>query len=182
MARYGYNTGKVLEMLATGFVLNMVKDKRQRFKLHRQVDKLWHEIDRKNLYQSLKRLRLAGLIEMMGEANDKERIQLTKKGKKRWLEYQFNNLVLKSKKRWDKKWRIVLFDIPETQKKTRDALRRKLKKLGFLEFQKSVFVFPFPCKSEINFVINFFNIEKCVYYLETQISPDYNFRKNFNLK
>ena len=36
---------------------------------------------------------------------------------------------------------MVLFDIPETQKKIRDSLRKKLKKLGFLEFQKSVFIF-----------------------------------------
>lgn len=181
MARYGYNLFKILEILSNGFMLNMTRDKRLRFKLHKENDKIWNEIDRKKLYQTLRTLRLNKFVEIVKEANNIEKIRLASKGKTRWLEYQFNNLALKKKKKWDKKWRIVLFDVPEEKKKIRDALRRKLKKLGFLEFQKSVFVFPFPCSNEINFVINFFDIEENVFYVEAPISPDKNLRKHFNL-
>ncbi|MDD5033034.1 MAG: CRISPR-associated endonuclease Cas2 [Candidatus Pacebacteria bacterium] len=161
-------------------MLNMTRDKRLRLTFHRENDKAWNEIDRKSLYQTIRMLRLNKLAEVIKDANT-EKIRLTQKGKARWLEYQFNNLTLEKKKKWDKKWRIVLFDVPEEKKKVRDALRRKLKKLGFLEFQKSVFVFPFPCHDEINFVINFFDAEEYVYYIEAPISPDTNLRKHFNL-
>jgi DNA-binding transcriptional regulator PaaX len=99
----------------------------------------------------------------------------------RALRYQFNNLIIKRPQRWDKKWRIVLFDIPEEKRKIRDALRKKLKNLGFLEFQKSVFIFPYPCSNEINFVVNFFDIHNYVYYLEAPISSDFDFREYFKL-
>lgn len=182
MADYGPLTAKVLEILANGFILSLDKNKKRRFQLHQKCDRLWHEIDRKELYHILRRLRLNGLIETIKKANEAEQISLNEKGKARWLKYQFHNLQIVKSKHWDKKWRIVLFDIPETKKKIRDALRRKLKDLGFLEFQKSVFIYHLPCRNEINFIINFFNIEENVFYLETPISPDDNFRKHFNLK
>ncbi len=182
MKEYGILTGKVLGILASGFVLALSKDKKQRFQLHQECDRLWHTIDRKQLYHVLRRLQLNGFIKIIKQANDVEKLYLNSEGKKRWLRYQLHNLKLKKSKRWDKKWRIVLFDIPEPQKKVRDALRRKLKNLGFFEFQKSVFIYPFPCKDEVNFISNFFNIEDNVFYLEAPISPDYSFRKHFNLK
>jgi DNA-binding transcriptional regulator PaaX len=182
MKEYGLLIGKVLGILANGFALALSRDKKQRFRLHQECDQLWRTIDRKQLYYILRRLQLKGFVKIIKQANDVEKFYLSKEGKKRWLQYQLRNLKLKKSKRWDKKWRIVLFDIPELQKKIRDALRRKLKDLGFLEFQKSVFIYPFPCKDEINFIINFFNIEDNVFYLEAPISPDYNFRRHFNLK
>ena len=182
MTKYGSVTGKIINILANGFILSLNKDKRKRFQLHKECDRIWYTIDRKRLYQILKRFRMEGLVKVIKQNNGVEKINLDEKGKKRWLQYQFNDLELKSLRRWDKKWRIVLFDIPESQKRIRDSLRRKLKKLGFLEFQKSVFIYPYPCEDEVNFVINFFNIEDCVYYLEAPISSDYNFRRYFHLK
>ena len=46
------------------------------------------------------------------------------------------------KKRWDRKWRIVLFDIAELDRRKRDMLRNKLKELGFGMFQQSVYISP----------------------------------------
>lgn len=46
------------------------------------------------------------------------------------------------KKKWDGKWRIVLFDIAELNRKKRDMLRNKLRELGFGMFQKSVYISP----------------------------------------
>ena len=182
MASYGPVAAKVLEILANGFVLNLSKDKKRRFQLHKECDRLLHEIDRKELYHILRRFRLNGLIETIKKTDMAEGISLSKKGKSHWLRYQLHNLRPGKPKHWDKKWRIVLFDIPETRKKIRDALRQKLKNIGFLEFQKSVFIYPFPCRDEINFIINFYDIEENVYYLETPISPDDNFRRRFNMK
>ena len=182
MKNYGILMAKVLGILASGFMLNLAKDKKQRFGLHRQCDRLWYSIDRKQLYHVLRSLKLNGFVKIIRDSQNVEKIYLSEKGRNKWLQCQFRNLKITRKKNWDKKWRIVLFDIPETKRKIRDALRKKLKNLGFLEFQKSVFIYPYPARDEINFIINYFNIEYNVYYLETPISPDKTFRGHFNLK
>jgi len=76
----------------------------------------------------------------------------------------------------------VAFDIPEDYKRARDALRRKLQQLGFRELQKSVFVFPYECKDEIEFIVEFFAIRKYVRYgVLDLIDNDLQLRKTFRL-
>jgi len=41
-----------------------------------------------------------------------------------------------------------MFDIPEQYKQARIVFTKKLKELGFMQFQKSVWICPYPC-SEI---------------------------------
>jgi len=45
---------------------------------------------------------------------------------------------------WDKKWRVLIFDIPEKQRRKRDYLRNKLIELGFKLLQGSVWITPYP--------------------------------------
>lgn len=52
------------------------------------------------------------------------------------------------KMNWDKRWRILIFDIPEKQRRKRDALRQKLNELNFYQLQKSVWITPFPLPAE----------------------------------
>lgn len=180
MREYGALVGKILEFLNYGFLLGFTKNPKERRRLLEDCDRAWYEIDRKVLGQALKRLKLQGVIKEV-EQNGSSKISITNLGQKRFLEHRLRNLKIEPKKKWGRKWQIVLFDIPEAQRKTRDALRGKLKELGFLEFQKSVFIFPYPCKNEINFIINFFNIADRVYYLEAPIVPDGDFRRHFHV-
>ena len=60
---------------------------------------------------------------------------------------------------------MIIFDIPEKQKKARDALRGHLKRMGCYEFQKSAFIHPFECQQQIDFLIEFYQIRKYVRYL-----------------
>lgn len=90
------------------------------------------------------------------------KIVLSEKGSKLAKLCSLDGLKIKKPKRWDGNWRIVIFDIPEPLKKVRDALRFHLKNLGFLELQKSVFVYPFPCLPEIDQVVKFYNVRKHV--------------------
>ncbi|MBI4059718.1 CRISPR-associated endonuclease Cas2 [Candidatus Giovannonibacteria bacterium] len=182
MARHGRFTMQILELLTTGFVLGFTRDKRMRRELLEECDRIWYEIDRKQLYRFLDRLHLQKCLEFVKTKEGVENIRLTNKGRARFLEHQFRKLVLKPARKWDKKWRLVFFDIPETQKKIRDALRRKLKELGFLEFQKSVFVYPYSCRDEINFILNFWNISEYVHYIEASITSDYSLRRHFKLE
>lgn len=45
---------------------------------------------------------------------------------------------------WDGFWRIVILDIPESQKSERDAVRYLLKKAQFVQLKNSVWISPFP--------------------------------------
>ena len=82
----------------------------------------------------------------------------TEKGKKEagWL--QINDLKIKRPKEWDKKWRIVIFDISQLKKIQREAFRGKLKEIGFQPLQKSVWIHPFDCRDEIDLLKDFFGL------------------------
>ncbi len=46
-------------------------------------------------------------------------------------------------------WKLVIFDVPEKQKKVRNIFRAKLKQLGFKKWQNSIWVTPYELDSEI---------------------------------
>lgn len=81
----------------------------------------------------------------------KKIIKLTKKG-------EIEALLQKSytdgmTKKWDGKWRIVIFDIPENARGIRNRLRSLLKSFGFQALQASVYVYPFALnKAGIEFL------------------------------
>lgn len=43
---------------------------------------------------------------------------------------------------WDGRWRMVIFDVPESQRPARDYIRGVLKRVGFYEFQRSMWIYP----------------------------------------
>lgn len=45
---------------------------------------------------------------------------------------------------WDGRWRLVLFDVPETAKQRRESLRRTLRRCGFGYLQNSAWISPDP--------------------------------------
>ncbi|MDZ7586383.1 MAG: CRISPR-associated endonuclease Cas2 [Patescibacteria group bacterium] len=64
--------------------------------------------------------------------------RLTGMGRKQLME---NKPVLKQlNQEWDGFWRIVIFDISESERKTRDILRRQLIKRGFELLQNSTYI------------------------------------------
>ena len=59
-------------------------------------------------------------------------------------------LPFKSYDTWDGTWRVVIFDIPEKERKYRWALRDKLTRLGFGKLQKSAYISPYPFLNSVN--------------------------------
>ena len=89
-----------------------------------------------------------GLIKL--ETKDgKKFVRLTKKGEEELIKYELGDLNIKKPKKWDKKWRVVMFDIKETRKGTRTILRNTLNRLGFIKLQNSVWIFPYDCEELI---------------------------------
>lgn len=86
------------------------------------------------------------------------RFEITNQGKKFAKHYEiFRSEKIRSKI-WDKKWRVVLFDISAIKRQARDALRFMLKRLGFQQMQKSVWIIPYECNREIINLKSLFNL------------------------
>ena len=78
---------------------------------------------------------------------------------------------------------MVIFDIPETKRNSRDSLRDKMKELGLVRFNDSVWVYPYPCQKEIDFIANYWGIGKYVHFVLVKdlTNRDY-LLKYFNLE
>ncbi|MFH1193644.1 MAG: hypothetical protein V1661_01470 [bacterium] len=76
----------------------------------------------------------------ISEENNKTFFSLTPKGQNLLGLLKFAAGKLK----WDKRWRVLIFDIPEKQRHKRDALRKRLLELNFKQLQMSVWVTPYP--------------------------------------
>lgn len=124
----------------------------------------WRNFDRKKFSNDLKRLEREGMVETYFEKN-KNLVKLSKKGKHKVgliLAEEYKFIYPKS---WDGKWRIIIFDIPNAKNRNRDIFRAKLKEIGCIQLQESVFVLPFDCKEIVDYFKNLFEIQKCVQYI-----------------
>ena len=100
----------------------------------------------------LKNLQSRELVSYKEEGRGVVKITLTKNGREKILRYQIDEIKIKKPARWDGQWRLIMFDIPHYKRIARDAFRTKLKNLEFYPIQKSVFITPYPCENEIDFI------------------------------
>ena len=122
------------------------------------------------------------LIEYVTDKNGKTIVKITKKGEARLRQFSIDLIKIKKPKKWDGKWRIVMFDIPMRFTKGREALRYHLKDLNFFQFQKSIWVHPYPCEDELIFITDFFGIGQYVEILTAErISRDKELKNHFHL-
>ncbi len=96
----------------------------------------WKKFNQSTARQYIGRLEKRKLIKRRMKGGRSE-MMLTKKGREELLSYDIDKIKLKNDKRWDGKWRVIIFDIPEDKKQARDALRSKFKHLGMLQLQKA---------------------------------------------
>ena len=172
---------KILLLLYAGVALGFSYSPSQQYKILKTLGRKWQKIDRENLKKQIRNLYRSRLIEEKENPDGGLTYVLTNKGRVKALTYHFQEMKIKENQ-WDGKWRVVIFDIPEKIKTSRNALRDKLKELGFYELQESVFVFPYECQNEIDFIIEFFNLRKYVRYgVFDFIDNDLHLRKIFRL-
>ena len=107
---------------------------------------------------------------------------LTPKGEAKLHNLVIEDIEIKNPKNWDGKWRLVMYDFPIRFKKARNAFRFKLKQLGFFQFQKSAWIYPYPCEGEILFVADFYGVRKHIEILEVdKILNDRKIKIHFGL-
>ncbi len=101
------------------------------------------EIKKDTIRVNISRLKKQGLI----IESENKKICLTSQGKEMVTYIKDRHSILK--KPWDKKIRVVVFDIPEKEKSIRDWLRTELGLLTFKPLQKSVYIGKYPMPDDL---------------------------------
>jgi len=109
--------------------------------------------------------------------------RLTSKGLVELNRYRFAELTIPKSKHWDKKYRLVIFDIKEWKRGTRDRVRRWLEHLGFVKLQNSVWVHPYECQEIVVLLKSHFKIGMEILYLTVEsIENDLWLKRKFGLE
>ena len=146
-----------------------------------EFQKSSEEEQRKRLYQSIQYLKRRGHVAIKYLSDRRLKITLTKKGKTIVNQLAIEELQIKKPAIWDKKWRMVIFDVPNWKNKNRLAFTDNLKHIGFRMMQKSVWAYPYTCYDEIMILRKFYDIEKYVIYLDVgMVEDDYVWRRCFS--
>lgn len=128
--------------------------------------------------QKIKKLEKEGFLKIEFK-NGKQVVSLTKKGEQKLLYYKITE---KKKKKWDGKWRVVVFDVWENARFKRDILRQEIKNFGFIQLQRSVWIYPYECEDFIELLKTNLVFGKNIRYMVVEkLDYDYKLRKYFKL-
>ncbi|OGN00023.1 MAG: CRISPR-associated endonuclease Cas2 [Candidatus Yanofskybacteria bacterium RIFCSPHIGHO2_02_FULL_41_29] len=148
----------------------------------KHIEKRRLKLARSQFSKYLWYLRKKKYIKVVKEDESGITIKIIGKGIDRIKKFDLDNLKIEPMEKWDSKWRVVIFDIPDKKKSAREALRRKLENMGFYKLQKSVFIHPWECLDEIFFLRKVFEVEPNVSVLVADaIDEEMRLRKLFNI-
>ena len=109
-------------------------------------------------------------------------IKLTEKGTAKLRLLESKEWKFEKPKKWDGKWRMLIFDIPENRRSLREKIRITLLDIGFSRLQDSVWIYPYACEDLINLLKADFRVGKDVLYIiADSIENDKSLRRYFNL-
>lgn len=110
------------------------------------------------------------------------KLRLTRKGEAELRRIERNNFAIKKPRRWDGKWRVLIFDIPEYRRGLREKVRRTLRTIGFVHLQHSVWIYPYDCEDLMALLKADFKIGRDMRYLIADtIEYDHAYRAKFGL-
>ena len=182
MRDLGPTSRKILLLLEGGLVLSLTRRPDAYFRIVKKIAKEWKKINERKLRDTLKRLYQSKLIDYREEGDGSVILKLSENGKKKVLKYNLDKIEIKKPRKWDNVWRMVIFDIPEVYKKGRTALTDKLKELEFYHLQKSVFIYPYECKDEIDFIAEIFDLAPYIRFVRVKdIDVELDLKKRFHL-
>lgn len=151
------------------------RDRREEIKEYR--------FDKARLWFLLRRLEKQKYIETTTTDDGSVQVRFTEKGRTRHLKYKLEDMVDSfTKKVWDGKWRLIIFDVPEKFRCGRDNFRYFLKNMKFYQLQKSVYLTPYPCQDEIEYLRQYFGLGNQVQILVADhLENDVAYRLYFGL-
>jgi len=144
--------------------------------------KEWKKFNSSYLRRTLERLKRQKLVEIQEGEKGVTTIKITASGKRKVLKYALEELEIAQPKFWDGKWQLIIYDIPQPKRRLSNLMSQTLKNLGFLALQKSVYLIPYPCQPQIEFIREYFGLGDNVLILEvSKIENDKPFREYFGL-
>jgi len=116
------------------------------------------------------------------EKDGKKFLRITPAGRKALALEQAKAALSNQKKRWDRRWRMVAFDIPERRRVVRFRLRAVMRGIGFVRLQDSLWVYPYDCEDFIALLKAELKLGKdALYAIADTIEHDKTLRRHFNL-
>lgn len=158
---------EILLMLATGGVLTLavILSGPNILKILKVLKRDYDRMSKQRIKDALRQLERKKIIEFQNKGYETY-VKLTPDGKKEILKYKVDELKFIRPKIWDKKWRIIVFDVPEKLSKARKYLASTLRRAGAYQFQKSVFVYPHECEDDIRFISELYKVQPFVKIIE----------------
>jgi predicted transcriptional regulator len=153
-----YNIIETLDRLHEPFAPRTMKEAFYP-ELYKRKREWGRKMDRKNFAKLIHYLKKKGWIRVK-ELEGKKAVILTSEGLEKV--FKIKHKFLKKEKRKDKKWLMVIFDIPEKKKKIREIFREYLKNLGYQKFQKSIWICPYEVLKETQELIRKYSLERYV--------------------
>lgn len=122
------------------------------------------------------------LIEMGLIKYEKGFLHLTEKGEEKMREFEARDFKLDTPRKWDGKWRVLIFDIAESRRPMRDKIRNTLSSIGFMRLQDSVWIYPYDCEDLITMFKADMQIGKdLLYMIVDRLENDGPIRDSFRL-
>lgn len=164
MYKFGPVQQKVLLALIGGVALGLQTSSFRYYKVLALLRKEWKKVDQRSVKRSIRRLSEQKLVEEKRLSDGSFRLVLTKEGRKqaRRLDLFGQSIRFKKPKRWDGKWRVIMFDIPEKSRVFRDILRSHLYELKFHKLQQSVFISPYPYEKALAELVDLYGADEHV--------------------
>lgn len=136
--------------------------------------------EQRQIERALRYLKSRKLIDIQRQYQ-KEVFKLTKLGYFR-VRKLVKSFGIQKPERWDGKWRIIVFDVPENKKDRRDVFRRQLKNLGLANLQKSIWVHPYDCQDQVYYLAGNLFIKPYVRYIVAEmVTGEKDLKQRFDL-
>ncbi|MBP9749800.1 MAG: hypothetical protein KBD21_03655 [Candidatus Pacebacteria bacterium] len=179
--RLGKNQQRVLLLLSAGLALGLTHSPRTQWRIIQALPHAWRAIGRSNLNQASKALHRSGMVHVQ-KINGTAYLRLTVQGQRHAKRLQAQNITINAPRRWDGKWSVVAYDIPESERQIRLDLSQALKSAGFFEIQQSLFIHPYPCEHEVRRMTELCEASEYVYFMRVEhLTNDAVARKHFEL-
>jgi DNA-binding transcriptional regulator PaaX len=136
--------------------------------LDRPFNSLFRGLDEREKRRKLSKLKSYLKTQGLVRGDYEHGLELTKKAIDRIKKIDFENLNIPKPDCWDKKWRMIMFDIPEVERYTREKFVDKLREIGMQLLQQSVWIHPYPCRDEILLISTHLDVDKWITFIVTE--------------
>ncbi len=173
---------QLLDVLAESGMLQFRRSPLGYFKIVSDDPEVWSGFHRKTLFASIQTLYQRQFLTIAEGLDRVTAVAVTEDGKR--VQQELARIAKPNIRpaEWDRKWRLILIDVPESKKRSREGFRYHLRRLGFVGFQRSVFLSPFPCAEAIYALAEQFQIKDHVVMITAEsISNEFQFKQQFGL-